>query len=79
VVTLRQVGSLCERVKAALDDTFAELVAMDPESAFMANACRAEIAQRVLFLTNGLKEVDPDLKGWIRAYANGAAISEDET
>ena len=76
--TLRQVASLCDRTKAALDDTFAELVAMNAESEFMANACRAEIGQRVLFLTNGLKEVDPDLKGWVKAYASGAVMGEDE-
>lgn len=33
----------------------------------MAEDCRTEIAQRVLFLTNGLGEVNPDLKGWITA------------
>lgn len=71
--TLRQVAILCERVGAALDATVQDLVAMDPESRPMAEDGRAEIAQRVLFLTNGLKEVDPDLKGWIAAHGRGIA------
>lgn len=76
---LRQVVALCDRVRAALDDTVAQLVAMDPESAFMANACRTEISQRVMFLTNGLKDVDPDLKGWSAAHARGEAALDDDS
>jgi serine/threonine-protein kinase HipA len=64
--TLRQVGALCDRVRAALPLVVAELVRMDLESRDMAEACRAEIDQRAVFLTNGLKEVDPDLKEWLK-------------
>lgn len=76
--TLRQVSTLCEKVQAALDDTLTELVAMDPESEPMAAACRTEIAQRVRFLINGLNEVDPDLKEWVKAHASRVAANEDE-
>lgn len=76
--TLRQVASLCERVRGALDDTVAELIAMDPEAEFMADACRTEIGQRALFLSNGLKDVDPDLKGWIAQHSRGAVNMDDE-
>lgn len=75
---LRQVSTLCDRVRAALDDTVAQLVALDPESAFMANACRTKIAQRVMFLANGLNEVDPDLKGWSAAHARGETVADDD-
>lgn len=76
--TLRQVSVLSERVQAALDDTVTELVAMDAESEAMAVACQTEIAQRVRFLANGLKEVDPDLREWVKAHASGAVAIEDE-
>lgn len=76
--TLRQVASLCERVRGALDDTVAELIAMDPEAEFMADACRTEIRQRALFLSNGLKDVDSDLKGWIAQHSRGAVSMDDE-
>jgi succinate dehydrogenase flavin-adding protein (antitoxin of CptAB toxin-antitoxin module) len=67
------VATLCERVGAVLDATDKDLVPMASESRSMAEDCRTEIAQRVLFLTNGLKEVDPDLKGWIAAHGKGIA------
>ena len=78
VATLRQVGELCDKVQAALNDTFAEVVALDPKSAWMADACRLEIAQRVVFLRNGLKEVVPDLRAWIRGIAEGRPEAEEE-
>lgn len=76
--TLRQVSTLCERVRAALHDTVAELVAMDTESEAMAVACRAEIAQRVQFLANGLKEVDPDLRTWAKTHQGRAGVPGEE-
>lgn len=65
--SLRQVATLCDRVRAALPVVAEELGAMDPKSRDMAETCRAEIDQRALFLTNGLKEVEPDLRGWLKA------------
>lgn len=63
--TLRQVASLCGRVQVALPKVIEDMIGLDPESHDMADACRAEIDQRARYLTNGLKELDPDLKGWL--------------
>lgn len=55
---LSMVNRICTKVLDRLDDTFAELEAMDSESSGMASLVRDEIRQRSIFLQNGLKEVE---------------------
>lgn len=63
-VILALVGRLCERADAALDTSVEQIAKLDPAGEGMAELCRDEIRKRITFLINGLKETDPDLKGW---------------
>lgn len=66
-------------MQVALGGTVTELVTMDPERQWVADACRAEKAHRVQFLAGGLKDSDPDLKGRAKAYSGGVTLPDVET
>ena len=57
-ILLSDVAELCDRVGSKLDATVEDLVALDPASRPMAEDCRKYIAQRILYLKNGLRETE---------------------
>ena len=57
-ILLSDVADLCDRVEAKLDATVEDLAVMDAASRPMAEDCRKYIAQRILYLKNGLRETE---------------------